>query len=44
MTIKAIEVLNPSEPIEVQSWLDSNLSVTIIDVVYDKQVFYIFYE
>lgn len=44
MTIKTILVDDKTNPVEVQTWLTANASVTIISMMVSDNMFYIIYK
>ena len=44
MTIAAVTVGDATNPVEVQTWLDSHPTITNWRVVMSNGIFYIFYE
>lgn len=43
MTVATILVVDLTNPVEVQAWLDANPNITINNVAFQDHAFYIFY-
>ena len=43
MIIVSISTTDPSDPVEVQNWLDKNPGVNIFNILVQSNLFYIFY-
>jgi len=44
MTLQTIITLDPSNPVEVQTWLDAHPDITITEFVVSQNLFYILYQ